>query len=528
MASENRPNVLFVICDQLRADHVGFAGNGVVRTPNIDSIAAGGMVFDQAFVSNPVCMPNRSTIMTGRMPSAHGVVFNDRSLDPMANTFVRQLRNEGWRTALIGKSHLQHGMSRDSHRHFGLAAGHSTALEDGWDTLEHQERYEAGESIRPDDFYGFGHLELTIGHGAMSGGHHYQWALEQGVSHDDLTSGLDPTYDVPDRSEHWWQIHAAPFPEEAYSTAFVTARTIAFIEEAAASDEPWMTWCSFPDPHHPLSPPEPWFSRHDPGDMELPATFHDPGEAWPAHITQTRSHGPLPDGGPGLYVIPFGPNEDQALACIAATYGMIEAIDEGVGKILAALKRTGEADNTIIVFTSDHGDMMGDHGIMLKGFMHFEGCLRVPMVINTPDGNGGRTTSLASSIDLPHTILELCGVAEFQGMQGTSLTPLLGDPSASVRDSVLIEDDFPPAAVGAPVPEKTRTVRTATHRYTRDSTGFEQLFDMANDPGELTNLAPGNQDPTVRVKMLDVLADAMIGADDMTRVEPVSLELSSA
>ena len=98
-----RPNVLFVICDQLRADHLGFAGNSVVQTPNIDAIAAGGTVFDRAYVNNPVCMPNRSTIMTGRMPSAHGVVFNDRSLDPNVNTFVAQLRDAGWRTALIGK-----------------------------------------------------------------------------------------------------------------------------------------------------------------------------------------------------------------------------------------------------------------------------------------------------------------------------------------------------------------------------------------------------------------------------------------
>ena len=102
-----RPNVLFIICDQLRADHLGFAGNPIVRTPNIDRIAAGATLFDRAYVNNPVCMPNRSTIMTGLMPSAHGVIFNDRSLAPNHNTFVAQLRRAGWRTGLIGKSHLQ-------------------------------------------------------------------------------------------------------------------------------------------------------------------------------------------------------------------------------------------------------------------------------------------------------------------------------------------------------------------------------------------------------------------------------------
>ena len=111
-APRQRPNVLFIITDQHRADHVGFGGNGVVRTPHLDALAARSTVFDRAYVANPVCMPNRSSIMTGRMPSAHGVIFNDRSLSPDATTFVGQLRDNGYRTALIGKSHLQHGMSR--------------------------------------------------------------------------------------------------------------------------------------------------------------------------------------------------------------------------------------------------------------------------------------------------------------------------------------------------------------------------------------------------------------------------------
>ena len=495
-----------------------------MQTPNIDALAAGGTIFDKTFVNNPVCMPNRSTIMTGRMPSAHGVVFNDRSLDPMANTFVRQLKDHGWKTALIGKSHLQHGMSRETVRDFGLAPGRLTPLDDGWDTIEHQERYEAGEVIAPDDFYGFGHIELTIGHGSQSGGHHYQWAREQGVSHEDLLAGFDPNYELEGRSADWWQIHPAPFPEEAYSTAFVTARTIAFIEEAAAEAGPWMTWCSYPDPHHPMSPPEPWFSRHDADEITLPASFDDPGDDWPEHLTHIRSFGPFPDGF-DRYVIPFGPNEAQTKAATAATYGMIEAIDDGVGQILAALERSGEADNTIIVFTSDHGDMMGDHGLMLKGAMHFEGCLRVPLVINTPDGNGGRTSSMAASIDLPHTILDLCGVAEYQGMQGVSLTPILEDRTATVRDSVFVEDDFPAAALGLPIPEKSRTVVTASHRFSRYSTGFEQLYDLGNDPHELTNLAAANRDPDARHQMLDVLVEAMIGADDMTRTEPVTVDV---
>ena len=113
VGTTKRPNILWIIADQLRADHVGFGGNPVVRTPNLDALAARATVFDRAWVANPICMPNRCSMLTGRMPSAHGVVFNDRSLAWNANTFVRELAGAGYRTALIGKSHIQHGLSRN-------------------------------------------------------------------------------------------------------------------------------------------------------------------------------------------------------------------------------------------------------------------------------------------------------------------------------------------------------------------------------------------------------------------------------
>jgi arylsulfatase A-like enzyme len=513
-----RPNVLFIICDQLRADHLGYAGNPVVQTPHIDALAAGGTVFDRAHVNNPVCMPNRSTVMTGRMPSAHGVIFNDRSLELNTNTFVAQLRDAGWSTALIGKSHLQHGESRNAVNDLGKPAGRTSPFEKGWDTIEHDERYERGETVAPDDFYGFGEIQLTLGHGAQVGAHHYRWAREQGISHDVLRAGLDPDYEGVTRRPEWWQLHPAPYPEEIHSTNYVTERTIDFIERSEGDGDPWMAWCSFPDPHHPMAPPEPWFARHDPNDIELPSTFHDPGNDWAPHLHLLRSLDPSRT----QWVSPFGPSPDLTRAAIAVTYGMIEYIDAGIGRILATLDRLDATEDTIIVFTSDHGDMMGDHGLMLKLIMHFQGCLRVPLIINAPGRHSARTSSLAASIDLPHTLLDLCGVAEYQGMQGTSLVPILDDPSAHVRDAVLIEDDFPAAETGAPLPLKTRTTVTATHRYSRDSNGHEALYDLEHDPDELINLAVADRDPAARVVALVALCEQMLHADDVTRMEPVS------
>ena len=513
-----RPNVLFVICDQLRADHLGYAGNAVVRTPNIDGLASSGTVFDRAYVNNPVCMPNRATMMTGRMPSAHGVIFNDRSLEPSEATFVGALRDAGWRTALIGKSHLQHGESRNAVSDLGKAPGRTSPFGAGWDTIEHDERYEAGDVVAPDDFYGFGEIQLTLGHGAQVGAHHYQWARERGISHEALRVGLDPNAPIANRRPEWWQLHPAPYPEEIHSTNYVTERTIDFIERAAAADEPWMAWCSFPDPHHPMAPPEPWFVRHDPADIDLPGTFDDPGDGWAPHLHLIRSLEP----GRRAWVSPFGPTPELTRAAIAATYGAIEYIDAGIGRILSTLDRLGATDDTIVVFTSDHGDMMGDHGLMLKLIMHFQGCLRVPLIVKAPGRIPTRTSSLAASIDLPHTVLDLCGIADHQGMQGLSLVPLLDDADGSVREAVLVEDDFPTSEVGAPFPIKTRTTVTATHRYSRDSDGFEMLYDLEHDPDELVNLADGDRDPSARVAALDAMFDQMLRADDITRMEPVA------
>ena len=135
------PNVLFIITDQQRADNNGFMGNEVLRTPNLDRIASEGTVFENAWVSNPVCMPNRSTIMTGRMPTAHGVIFNERSLDCGANTFVRRFRKSGYQTGLIGKSNLQHGMSKNSIVAFRGEGVSADPYPKGWDTIEDFERY---------------------------------------------------------------------------------------------------------------------------------------------------------------------------------------------------------------------------------------------------------------------------------------------------------------------------------------------------------------------------------------------------
>jgi arylsulfatase A-like enzyme len=477
------------------------------------------MVFENTWVSNPVCMPNRSTILTGRMPTAHGVVFNDRSLDWGANTFARRLKKSGYRTALIGKSHLQHGMSRNSVVPFRGEPANFSPYEPGWDAIEHADRYLADTVSDPEDFYGFSHIELSIDHGARMTGHHLRWALEQGAAKDDVLVAYGPDAPGSDRSENWWQIYRPPYEERFHSTSFVAERSMAFIESCAGSDEPWMLWCSFPDPHHPMTPPGEWFDRHRPEDMLLPDSRTDSLADAPEHLRIFRALHPKDQRD---WVTPCGFGSDELLReAIAATYGMIEMVDERIGRILATLERLGMRDDTLIVFTSDHGDMMGDHSLFLKGFMHYRGTLQVPLIIDAPGCASGRTQSLASSIDLAPTVLGLCEVTGYDGIQGRDLSPVLGDSQAEVRDHVLIEDDIAEiTAKLTPIPARTRTLITREHRYTRNSKGEEQLFNLVDDPGEMRDLK--HADERTRLIMVERLADALMAADDSARGAPAA------
>ncbi len=502
-----RPNVLFIITDQQRADHVGFAGNEVVRTPNLDELAERSVVFDRAYVANPICAPNRSTIVTGRYPTAHGVVFNDRSLPLGCNTWPRVFRGAGYRTGLFGKAHL---MLWRGARRFDHGPGDPALFDPyptDWDRYESAGIYVDGLPEPPVEFYGFEQAEFTLGHGAIIAGHHLRWALERGI--DPATIDGATLVDGPAeyRSVHWAQVLKPAYGAEHHSTEFVTDRTIDFIERSD-DDRPWLAYASFPDPHHPFAPPGEWFDRHAPADMPLPQSFDDDLAGAPAFLRAIAAR----PGRPAM-LTPWRPTEDQLREALAAQYGTIEMIDAGIGRILGAVDALGQRDNTIVVFTSDHGDMMGDHGLLLKGMQHWEGTTRVPYLIDSPGHDAARTSSLASSVDLAQTVLELAGLDPYRDMQGVSLRPVLDDPSTSVRDHVMIEEQVPEvmgarAGNGIGLPTLARSVVTDTTRFTRYSTGETELFDLAEDPHELHDLS--DEEPVRIADMTTLLVDTMM------------------
>lgn len=500
-----RPNFLVIMTDQHRPDHTGFGGNEILRTPNLDRIAARGMRFDRALVANPICMPNRSSIATGRLPSVHGTRTNGISLDWGAYTFMRSLKERGWRTAHFGKCHLQNmGIMRQARdillRKAAPGDATHTAWPEGWDEWEDQDRHKREKVELPSDYYGFEEVDLVVEHSDFCSGHYYQWLLEQSVDPTKLQNRVNALPFAANSRQVW----KTRVPSELYSTSYITQRTVEFLERSArAPESPWLAFCSYPDPHHPFTPPGKYFEMYEPEKIPLPETFGDSHADSVPHLRRMLAT----RGEQRNMITPFAATAEQYRQMAAAEYGMIAMIDDGVGAVLQALERSGQADRTFVIFTSDHGDMFGDHGLMLKGGMHYEGCIRVPLAIAGPGIDPGVTRSLASSLDLAQTVLELAGIPAFHGMQGVSLVPLLANPGAKVRDHVLVEEEQMADMLGVGRSLRMRTLVTEDSRLTiYDGSDEGELFDLERDPREMQNLWSHLDARNRRSEMMERLA----------------------
>ena len=512
-----RPNILLLMTDQHRPDFTGFGGNPVVQTPNLDALAAQSMRFERAYVANPICMPNRSTIFTGRMPSLHGTRYNGIPLDPRARTFPRSLREAGYHTAHIGKCHLQNMGSSPEQLARALPdlPPNDSRIEDlpkGWDLYEDVNRHMAEQGKMPDDYYGFAQVDLSVGHSDSCTGHYFHWARERGF---DLATlrGAAHAIEISHPSHHVWRTSV---PEEIYPTTYITERTQTFLRHHAAQrdDAPFFAVCSYPDPHHPFTPPGEYYDMYDPADVPLPSSFDDPHErSTPQYKRMQRKRGqPL-----RAHVNPFSPTEAEYREMAAKAYGMVSMVDNAIGRIFQTLDDTGLADDTVVIFTSDHGDMFGDHGMMLKGAMHYEGCIRVPLLVKTPGRNAGVCNSLVGSIDLAATILSMAGVEAHHGMQSHDLTPLLDDRDASLRETVLIEEDQVHDMVHTGRSLRMRTLLTKTARLTiYDGLDHGELFDRADDPDEMQNLFGRPKAAALQAELMGCLAREMMSLADIS------------
>jgi arylsulfatase A-like enzyme len=514
-----RPNFLFFITDQHRVDYLGCYGHPVLKTPHIDSIAAHGTRFERFYVATPVCMPNRATLMTGRMPSVHGARSNGLPLSLRANTFVDALRGSGYTTALVGKSHLQNfssdpailkrlpPRSGDQILDTSFAEAQKPVASEGPYDQEHPKRWQAGHDFSMQlPFYGFEHVDLCTAHGDQVGGHYYVWLKSRRADADSLrdhANQLPHDYVCP-------QAFRTAIPEELYPTAFVADKSCEWLDRYVVGngEKPFFLMVSFPDPHHPFTPPGRYWSMYAPQDMTLPASFQ-PGNrtlarpvAWAG---AQREAGKANTVGPAAFAV----NEREAREAMALSCGMIAMIDDAVGRILSRLAACGLANDTIVILTTDHGDFLGDHRLLLKGPAHYEGITHVPFIWAEPGQRAARRTDvLAGTLDIASTILDRVKITPYNGIQGVSQLPVIdGTCGIIARDSMVIEDDHQRAIFGLPPGARLRTLVTQRWRMTiAHGDPYGELYDLQNDPHEMDNVFDDAAYRGVRAELMEKLA----------------------
>ncbi|MCY4242246.1 MAG: sulfatase-like hydrolase/transferase, partial [Rhodobacter sp.] len=312
---------------------------------------------------------------------------------------------------------------------------------------------------------------------------------------------------LPDNRIKAPQAWRTAVPEELYSTTWLADRSEAWLNDRVGEDAPFFLQISFPDPHHPFTPPGRYWDMYDPADIELPATFAK-GDLPPIRaMREAMEKGiDLRDN-----QNPFAVTEDEARSIIALTYGMITMIDDAVGRVLKRLDDLGLSEDTVVIFTSDHGDYMGDHGIMLKLLLHYQGIIRVPFIWRDPKARerGNVDSGLASSIDIAPTILARAGIQPYNGIQGRDLH------SIPPPEAVIVEEDSQRLMTGFDRPQRVRTVVTERFRMSlREGEDWNELYDLSSDPGETENLYDQPAGQSARQALSEIMLRRMISLQD--------------
>lgn len=500
----DRPNILIFCTDEQCADHLSCMGHPHVKTPNIDRIAAGGTLFKNCYSSNPVCMPARATMVTGLTSRVHGVVNNGFDLDKGFPTLPGMLADAGYRTHAVGKLHLAGRGGRD------VAADEDFSFHPErriyWDWPGHWEG--AYYKKFPDNYFGFQTVELAQGHVHYIYGDYVTWLEEN-------HPGAYSQYHGDNNNTN---PHPLEIDPDIHYNAWIADRSIDFINRVTSgerrvrggkrvedgerpetgsvqasglSPQPFFLWCSFPDPHEPFAAVRKWSDFYADVDIELPQNTL---ELSPGSRSETMN-----SLGLGTKVI----DPDLVKECIRQTYGMVSHIDEQVGRVLDALEESGVADDTVVMFISDHGDQLGEHGLFYKSIYPYNRHAHIPFLAKVPGGVKGKVVEdVVSMLDMVPTALDLAGIQ--YDLPGEVLTPVLEGKAAPVRKNALVEHERTKTEIG---PVQMRSIVTNDFKLVRYQPGGEiMLFDRKNDPQELRNLAndPACADVVARLmKLLD-------------------------
>lgn len=474
------PNILWICTDQQRFDTIGALGNPHVSTPNIDRLVETGTAFDTVYCQAPICTPSRWSFLTGSYAST--VHVNGNGLDGVPADHpplvTKIMADAGYSVGNVGKLHLTSAYQRIEKR-----------TDDGYDYFKY--------SHAPRDNWPEGH-------------DYADWVREKGHVLADLTDDVDGV------------------PADLHQTTWAFTRTREFIE--ARRDRPWMLTLNCYDPHPPFNPPAEYRAQFDPDKMPGPhfresdiaqqealaavdfqSKVRTPDNLDINHpiISKPLKRGESEAGG-------ASPGKRDAQTLQAAYYAMIKLIDDRLGELLDWLDETGQRENTIIIFTSDHGETLGDHGLIQKGCRFYEGLVRVPLIFSWPGHieQGLVSDALVELTDKAPTILDFAGVPVPEHMLGRSLRPILegaADPHQHrdfVRSEYYDALDLPDASLATMYRDRRHKLVT----YHQHEVG--ELYDLEADPWEFDNLWDDPDSQATKFRLMKASFDATMRAID--------------
>lgn len=449
---ERQPNIVVFCTDHQRADYLSCAGNDLIKTPNLDRLAASGTRFENLYVQSTVCMPSRASIITGTYPCRHGVVDNGYDLPRTYKTFADVLGENGYHTMAVGRTHFICTQPRPEYPKSGFY---------GFDECLHAQVYCADTD--PDNDY-------------------LKWVQSEHPEYYERIAFANRKLEKEVMGAH------TDVPQELSMTSWVVEQSLNLIGKhtTAKPEQPFLLWAGTWDPHSPFRAPEPWGSMYDPEAIPDIKHIKEELEAYPEsmkyHLLKS------------WHLNPDAPLTEILKNTIAMFMGMISHIDDQLGKLLDYLNENKLLDNTVIMFTSDHGDMLGEHGFIGKRIFFYDGALNVPGIIAGPGVAKGKVSSaLVESVDIMPTLLDLAGVEKPQSVQGKSWLPLFNGQEDKIHDDVYTEFQYHQNKVGEPANinynETVYSIYDGRYRIVcfKDRE-YGQLFDFYKDPQNHNNL----------------------------------------
>jgi arylsulfatase len=455
----HRPNILWYCTDQQRFDTIGRLGNPHVHTPVLDTFLDSAVALTRAYCQSPICTPSRASFLTGQYPSALGVNGNGYSFFPQHyedRLLPHRLAKSGYDCGLVGKLHLaspangQEPRVEDGYRYFQYSHDHKGPNEFGHDYAE----WLRAEGIDPNE---------VLGERQVNDRESYR----QGAKLQSFGGLYEPTEEQDN------------IPPHRHQSRWCTEKAVEFISKNRRPGQPWMLSVNPFDPHPPFDAPLEYYQRFDPNSMPG-AHFRESDLAYQQQLT---------NAGIDFQSVARHPGELQVQKLQASYYAMIEQLDHEFGRLLDFLDSTGQRENTLIIFTSDHGESLGDHGMLLKGCRFFEGLVRVPLMISWPARFAGGHTSdaLTELLDLAPTITQAAGDPLPYYNQGKNLLPLLEGQTTQHRRGVRTE-----FYAGINYPDATHATMYRDERYklvTYHNKDIFELYDLETDPWEHENLS---------------------------------------